>query len=86
MYSFIVSDVLDRKLKKLVKKNRKQYDIIMKKTKGIMVNPHHYKNLRYPLQHLKRLRIDKHFVLLFSVDEKNKRITLEDYDHHDKIY
>jgi hypothetical protein len=25
-------------------------------------------------------------VLLFSVDEESKSVTLEDYDHHDNIY
>ena len=34
----------------------------------------------------KRVHIDKHFVLIFSVDEENKIVALEDYDHHDKIY
>lgn len=34
----------------------------------------------------KRVRVDKHFVLTFSVDEDSKTVTLEDYDHHDNIY
>ena len=49
-------------------------------------NLHRYKNLRAPLNILKRVRVDKHFVLLFSVDEESKSVALEDYDYHDNIY
>ena len=86
MYVLQISPDLDKDFSKLVKKNRKQYEIIMKKVEEILQNPQHYKNLRAPLQHLKRVHIDKHFVLVFSVDENTKVITLEDYDHHDNVY
>lgn len=86
MYVLHISPDLDKVLYKLITKNRKQYEIIMKKVEEILQNPQHYKNLRAPLQHLKRVHIDKHFVLIFSVDENAKIITLEDYDHHDNIY
>ena len=86
MYSLKIMPSLDRKLKKLVKKNRMQYEIIMKKAQEIVINPQHYKNLRAPLQHLKEVHIDAHFVLTFSVDENSKTVTLEDFDHHDKIF
>jgi len=86
MYTLAIRPELDRKLSKLVKKNRKQYEFIMKKSEEILKNPQRYKNLRKPLQYLKRVHIDKHFVLVFSVDENTKTITLEDFDHHDKVY
>jgi len=86
MYSLEIKPELDRKLAKIFKKNRKQYEIIMKKTEEVVRNPQHYKNLRAPLQHLKEVHIDKHFVLTFSVDENIKTVTLEDFDHHDKIF
>ena len=86
MYSLFIKPELDRKLKKLVKKNRKQYEIIMKKSEEILKNPQHYKNLRAPLQHLKRVHVDDHFVLTFYVDENTKTVTLEDFEHHDKVY
>ena len=85
-YSLFVRPELDKKLNKLIKKNRKQYEIIMEKTAEIILNPQHYKNLRAPLQHLKEVHIDKHFVLTFSVDENTKTVTLEDFDHHTKIF
>ena len=86
MYFLEIKPELDRKLAKLFKKNRKQYEIIMKKAEEIIQNPQHYKNLRAPLQYLKEVHIDKHFVLTFSVDEDTKIVTLEDYEHHDKIF
>ena len=69
MYSIVISTALDNKMKRLVRKNRKQYDIILNKVEEIIQNPHRYKNLRSPMQHLKRVHIDKHFVLTFSIDE-----------------
>lgn len=86
MYSLDIKPELDKKLEKLYKKNRKQYDILIKKAEEILQNPQHYKNLRAQLQHLKEVHIDKHFVLTFSVDENTKIVTLEDYDHHDRIF
>lgn len=86
MYLLDIKPELDKKLVKLSKKNRKQYEIIMKKAEEIVKNPQHYKNLRAPLQFLKEVHIDKHFVLTFSVDENTKTVTLEDFDHHDKIF
>ena len=86
MYNFELREELEKKFKKLSKKNPKQLKIIGKKIREIIKNPHHYKNLRNPLQHLKRVHIDRSFVLVFSVDENNKIIIFEDYDHHDNIY
>ena len=85
-YSLSVRPQLDKVLSKLLKKNRKQYEIIMKKVSEIIINPQHYKNLRAPLQHLKEVHIDGHFILAFSVDENTKTITLEDFAHHGKIF
>ena len=86
MYSLSIRPSLDEKLRKLVKRNRKAYEIVMKKTREILFDPQHYKNLHPPLQNLKRVHIDKNFVLTFSVDESTKTVVLEDFDHHDKIY
>lgn len=85
-YTLKIDEGLDKLLKKLVKKNRKQYEILMKKVEEILEDPQHYKNLRVPLQHWKRVHIDSGFVLAFSVDENKKMVTLEDFDHHDNIY
>lgn len=86
MYKLEIKPQLDTKFQKLSKKNKKQLKIIFNKVEEILQNPIHYKNLRKPLQYLKRVHIDKHFVLTFSVNENEKIVTLEDYEHHDKIY
>lgn len=86
MYNLKIRAELDSKFEKLAKKNKKQLEIILTKVDEIIQDPHRYKNLRAPMNHLKRVHIDKHFVLVFSVDEEAKTVTLEDYDHHDNIY
>ena len=86
MYDIKTTSHIDRIFVKLSKKNPKQMIIIDKKVEEIIQNPHRYKNLRYPLNMWKRVHIYKHFVLTFSVDENNKTVTLEDFDHHDNIY
>ncbi|MCK4364513.1 MAG: hypothetical protein KAW45_00515 [Thermoplasmatales archaeon] len=67
-------------------KSPTQAENIAKKTEEIIKNPNRYKNLKAPLNNCKRVHIDKHFVLTFSIDEETKTVVLEDYEHHDKIY
>lgn len=85
-YELTIRPSLEKTLSKLAKKNPRQIDIILKKVDGILADPHRYKNLRKPLQHWKRVHVDRHFVLTFSVDEESKTVILEDFDHHDNIY
>ena len=85
-YSLKIRPDLEKILKKLAKKNKKQVEIILRKVDEILENPHRYKNLRAPLNDWKRVHVDKHFVLTFSIDEESKSVTLEDYEHHDNIY
>ena len=84
MYNYEFRKSLEKKFQKLAKKNPPQLLIIEKKIQEIISNPNRYKNLRKPLQNWKRVHIDKHFVLTFSI-EKNL-VIFEDYDHHDVIY
>ncbi|MEE9565104.1 MAG: hypothetical protein V3V63_05290 [Candidatus Hydrothermarchaeaceae archaeon] len=86
MYGLKVREGLDKKFAKLAKKNPSKLEIINKKVLGILRDPHRYKNLQAPLSDWKRVHIDKHFVLTFSIDEKSKTVVLEDYEHHDRIY
>ncbi len=85
-YLLDIKPGLKKKLKKLAKKDPKQVDIILKKVAEILADPVRYKNLRAPLEDWKRVHIDRHFVLCYSIDENHKVVTLEDYDHHDRIY
>lgn len=86
MYNLDIRPSLKKKLIKLGTRNPKQAEIIAKKSEEIVIDPHRYKNLKAPLNNWKRVHIDKHFILTFSIDEDAKTIILEDYDHHKKIY
>ena len=86
MYIIDIRPTLKKKLVKLALKSPMQAEIIVKKSEEIIKDPHRYKSLRHPLNNFKRVHIDKHFVLTFSIDEETQTVILEDYDHHDKIY
>ena len=86
MYSVEYRKTVEKQFQKMAKKNPVKLENILNKIDEISLNPQHYKNLRKPLQHLKRIHVDSSFVIVFSVDEKLKIITIEDYNHHDNIY
>ncbi|OYT41569.1 hypothetical protein B6U80_01080 [Candidatus Pacearchaeota archaeon ex4484_26] len=85
MYSLYIKPNIDKKLSKLYKKDKKRYEQIMKKIEEILKNPYHFKPLRAPMQNLREVHIG-HFVLIYSINENKRTVTLEDYDHHDKIF
>lgn len=88
MYQIDQSDELKDVLRKLFKKDKRRYDAILNKMIEISTsqNIQHYKNLRAPKNHLKRVHVDSHFVLTFSVNEKEKIVKFVDFEHHDKAY
>jgi len=86
MFFIEFSKELTKKLDKINKKNKKLFEIIIKKIKEIRENPLRYKPLRYDMKRYRRVHIMKSFVLIFKIDQKNKKIIFEDFDHHDKIY
>ncbi len=90
MFDYEFSEELKEIIKKLNKKDKKRSLIIAKKTQEIINNDEksidRYKNLRNPLQHLKRVHIDRHFVLTFKVDKEKNFILFIDFEHHDNIY
>ncbi len=85
---FQIEENLRRIVKKLAKKDPRKYEILLKKMNEILIseNPEHYKNLRKPLQHLKRVRVDKRFVLTFRYVKSEDLVIFYDFDHHDKVY
>ncbi len=87
MYRYEIKPNLRNILEKLSRKDKTRYEQIIKKIEEIIKSSDiaHYKNLKSPLQHLKRVHIG-HFVLVFSVDESSKTIIFENYKHHDEIY
>lgn len=86
MYALALRESVDKLFSKLTKKDPKQMRMVDKKLKQILENPHHFKPLRAPMQHLRRVHVGKSFVLIYSIDEKNKTVVVEDYAHHDEVY
>lgn len=84
MYEILIEEKLQEILKKLFKKNKKVYEICIKKIEQIINNPEQYKPLKHDMKTIRRVHMAKSFVLTFRI-EKN-RIKFLDFDHHDNIY
>jgi YafQ family addiction module toxin component len=85
-YGYSIEKRLKTKLKRIYKKNKKLYDAVTKGVEEIIKNPYHYKPLRHDLKGLRRVHLEKSFVLVFEIDEKEKMVRFLDLDHHDEIY
>jgi len=85
-YNYEISRQLERELDKLRRKNKKQFEIILKKMSEILENPQHYKSLQHDMKGLRRVHIDKSFVLVFEIVENENKVVFLDFDHHDNIY
>ena len=86
MHKLAVRESLDRKLKKLGKKDRELLVLIDKKVKEILKDPYRFKPLKKPLQNNRRVHVGGSFVLIYEIAEKQNIVTLVDFDHHDRIY
>ena len=86
MYDLEIKQTADKKFRKLEKKSKKQLEILNKKLDEILQNPYLSKPLRRPLQNFRRVKIDRSFVLIYTVDELRKTVIIYNYDHHDNIY
>jgi len=85
MYKIKIKKSVEKKFKKLSKKDKASFIYISKKIKEIIEDPYRFKPLRKPLQNYRRIHIGS-FVLVYSIEEKTKTITIERYKHHDKVY
>lgn len=86
MHSLELRESIESKFKKISKKDKKQMIIIEKKISQILSNPYMFKPLKAPLNNLRRVHVMKSFVLIYSINEKEKSIIIEAYEHHDKAY
>lgn len=86
MYRLAVKESLDRKFKKLKKKDREMLVLIDRKVQVILDNPHRFKPLKKPLQNKRRVHVGGSFVLIYEINEEDKIVTLLDFEHHDNIY
>lgn len=86
MYELALRKTVERTFSKLSKKYPGLMRAVYHKIDEILEDPHRYKNLRRPLKHLKRVHLEKSFVMVFSVDEAENLVIIEAFDHHDRIY
>lgn len=88
MHKFSVEEKLRKTMNKLSKKDPSMFDALIGKIDEITncEDINHYKNLRSPLQHLKRVHIKGSFVLTFKYVESEDKVVFYDFDHHDNIY
>ena len=88
MRKFLIEEKLKRLIKKSYKKDKVMYGALIGKMQEILTceDVNHYKNLRRPLQHLKRVHIKGSFVLTFKFSESDDNVIFYDFDHHDYIY
>lgn len=86
MYTLAVKEKLDKKFKKLQKKDKEMLRIIDTKLRDILNDPYRFKPLRKPLQNKRRVHIGGSFVLIYEINEKEGIVTLLEFDHHDNVY
>lgn len=86
LYDLEIMPSVEKAFHKLAKKDPKKLRIIRDKIVEIRTDPRRYKNLRSPMNHLKRVHIDSSLVLVLLVDEPRKTVIIMDYDHHDDIH
>ena len=86
MYRLAIKEKLDKKFKKLQKKDKEMLRLIERKVRDILEDPYRFKPLRRPLHNKRRVHIGGSFVLIYEVNEEEKMVTLFDFDHHDNVY
>lgn len=86
MYKLAIKESLDKKFKKLQRKDSEMLHLIERKVQDILVDPYRFKPLKKPLQNKRRVHVAGSFVLVYEVKEKEKLVALLDFDHHDNIY
>ncbi len=87
MREFEIKPQLQKKLQKLLKKDKILYEAILTKIEEILVvqDVTHYKNLKNRLKEFKRVHVKSSFVLLFQHNADDS-VSFFDVAHHDDIY
>jgi YafQ family addiction module toxin component len=86
MYNLEIKESLDKKFKKIKKKDRGIIELIDRKVRDILDDPYRFKPLRKPLQNKRRVHVGGAFVLIYEINEEERVVTLLEFDHHDNIY
>ena len=85
-YSLEVRKHVEKVFEKIAKKDPMQKKAVKRKIKQILEAPYRFKPLKKPMQGKRRIHTFGPFVLIYSIKEKEKKIIIEDYNHHNKIY
>ena len=86
MYRLAIKEKLDKKFKKLQKKDKEMLRLIERKVQDILEDPYRFKPLKKPLQNKRRVHIGGSFVLIYEINGEEKMVTLFDFDHHDNVF
>ncbi|MFH1294769.1 MAG: type II toxin-antitoxin system mRNA interferase toxin, RelE/StbE family [Candidatus Aenigmatarchaeota archaeon] len=86
MYSLEIIPSVKKTFDRLERKDKSQLCNISNKIGEILNDPYRFKSLRRPMNHLRRVHIAKSFVLIYSINEQKKTVTIMDYDHHNNVY
>ena len=88
MHNFSVEENLRKIMNKLSRKDPTLFKDLLEKIDEILhcEDVDHYKNLRQPLRHLKRVHIKGPFILTFRYIKGEDKVLFYDFDHHDRIY
>lgn len=85
-YSLETRKHVENVFEKIAKRDPMQEEAVKKKIRQILEDPYRFKPLRRPMQGKRRVHAYGPFVLIYSIQENEKTVIIEDYDHHDKIY
>ena len=90
MFDFEIEENLDKKLRKLAKKDKKLLTAIKRKISEVISHDfetiHLYKNLKSPKNEFKRIHITGEYILLFKVYVNRNIIVFVDILHRDVAY
>jgi len=86
VYYLEIKEHVDEKIHKIKKRDSKAAEIIYKKLEKIVDDPYKFKPLRNDMKGDRRVHVNRHFVLVYAIDEIKKIVIVKDYDHHDKIF
>ena len=84
-YQIIAHPRVQREIKKLHKKDKVLYEHIKKRLKILAEQPEIGKPLRNVMKGRRRVQIGS-FVLIYSIDKNDSKITLISFEHHDDAY
>lgn len=85
MYQKKIKEKLDEHLRKLVERDPGLVCALDKKIEEILLDPHRYKPLRWPMQNNRRVHIGS-YVLVFHINEAEKAVEFLRFRHHDDAY